>query len=63
MQVRSEWFESRISNQWRFSLFVRFFFVNKHSGAKQLHGSLLYIEVVVYVNQIAFLRASNKKVK
>ena len=38
-------------------------FVNRHSGAKQLHGSLLYIEVFIYVNKIAFLRASNKKVK
>ena len=38
-------------------------FVNRHSGVKQLHGSLLYIEVFIYVNKIAFLRASNKKVK
>ena len=35
-------------------------FVNRHSGAKQLHGSLLYIYRSVYIRQQI---TSNKKGK
>ena len=43
--------------------FLRFVFVNSHSGAKKLHGSLLSIELFTHINKIVFLRARNKKVK